>query len=91
MLMQRTHLIITGNVQGVGFRWFVQRTARQLGIKGWVQNKEDGSVEAVAEGMQESITLFIEACKKGHAYGNVENVLVDEEKAGGGFADFEIR
>ena len=48
--MERLHAVVRGDVQGVGFRYYVQRKARQLGLPGWVRNNEDGSVELVAEG-----------------------------------------
>ncbi|MFH1072129.1 MAG: acylphosphatase [Nanoarchaeota archaeon] len=89
--MKRVHLLITGNVQSVGFRWFVQRTARQLEITGWVKNRTDSSVEAVAEGKPDAIKEFINTCRKGPGYSNVENVVVDEEKYEGNFERFEIR
>ena len=44
------HYLVKGRVQGVGFRWFVQREAAELGLRGWVRNTEDGHVEVVAAG-----------------------------------------
>jgi acylphosphatase len=44
------HFLIQGRVQGVGFRWFVQREASELNLRGWVRNTEDGDVEVVAAG-----------------------------------------
>jgi len=49
------HLLITGRVQGVGFRWFVRVAARQLQLSGWVMNRMDGSVEIVAGGAGEKL------------------------------------
>jgi acylphosphatase len=46
----RLHVLVRGRVQGVGFRWFVRETARELGLAGWVRNRPDGSVEVAAEG-----------------------------------------
>src|SRR5213595_3888362 len=48
--MERLHAVVRGDVQGVGFRYFVQRKAQQLGLRGWVRNNDDGTVELVAEG-----------------------------------------
>ncbi len=48
--LETRRYVVTGRVQGVGFRWFVEREAAQLGIMGWVRNREDGSVEVMATG-----------------------------------------
>lgn len=48
--LETRRYVVTGRVQGVGFRWFVEREAAHLGIKGWVRNREDGSVEVMATG-----------------------------------------
>ena len=46
------HYLVKGRVQGVGFRWFVQREAAEIGLRGWVRNTEDGHVEIVAAGTE---------------------------------------
>ncbi len=51
--LETRRYVVTGRVQGVGFRWFVEREAAQLGMKGWVRNREDGSVEVMATGTPE--------------------------------------
>lgn len=51
--LETRRYVVTGRVQGVGFRWFVEREAAQLGITGWVRNREDGSVEVMATGAPE--------------------------------------
>jgi acylphosphatase len=58
-------LRITGNVQGVGYRIWATRTAAGLGLRGWVRNRLDGSVEALATGAPEQIAVLIEACRRG--------------------------
>ena len=58
-------LRITGKVQGVGYRIWATRTASGLGLRGWVRNRLDGSVEALATGAREQIAVLIEACRRG--------------------------
>ena len=58
-------LRITGNVQGVGYRIWATRTASGLGLHGWVRNRLDGTVEALATGAPEQIAVLIEACRRG--------------------------
>ena len=54
-------LVISGRVQGVGFRWFVRQAAREGGLTGWVRNNADGSVELVAGGAAEAVSRFVES------------------------------
>lgn len=65
------HLIITGRVQGVGFRAFAKDAADALGLSGWVRNREDGSVEAVVEG---DIDAFVSRLKDGPPAGRVDEI-----------------
>ena len=58
-------LVIAGLVQGVGFRAFVQREALKRGLRGWVRNRRDGSVEAVVAGPAEAVGEFVIACRRG--------------------------
>jgi acylphosphatase len=51
--LETRRYVVTGRVQGVGFRWFVEREAAQAGVAGWVRNREDGSVEVMATGTRE--------------------------------------
>lgn len=57
--MQRVHLIISGDVQGVGLRAWTKRRAHDLGLTGWVKNREDDCVEVVAEGGKDALDAFI--------------------------------
>lgn len=72
-------VVIRGLVQGVGFRAFVEYTAQDLGLAGWVRNRRDGSVEAVFAGSAETVAAMIEACRRGPRGAHVD--AVDEAEA----------
>jgi acylphosphatase len=59
------HVVVRGRVQGVGYRAFVEDEARQRGLRGWVRNRRDGSVEAVFSGQRNEVEAVIEACRRG--------------------------
>lgn len=80
------HYLIKGRVQGVGFRWFVNREAGELGLHGWVRNTEDGHVEVVAAGDPETLGQLSEALHKGSRGSRVDAVIeheLDEREAEG--------
>jgi acylphosphatase len=72
------HLAITGKVQGVGYRDFLERQAKALGLGGWVRNRRDGSVEAVVVGPASSVETIIVACRRGPPAAAVREVQVAE-------------
>ena len=72
--MMRLHVLATGFVQGVGFRWFVRETARRLDLSGWVLNRTDGSVEVAAEGQESGIEALRAAIGEGPPGARVEAV-----------------
>lgn len=85
-------LRIHGRVQGVGFRAFVYREARLLSIHGWVRNRRDGSVEAVAWGEEVTVDAFLLRVEEGPRYGRVDRVDVTIETGGSEKPDgFDIR
>lgn len=86
----RVHLLISGIVQGVNFRYYTRETARRLKLTGWVKNLPDGKVEAVAEGDEKAIDEFIEWCKHGPPSAKVEHVEIKKVKYTGEFSDFKI-
>lgn len=67
-------LRIEGLVQGVGYRAFVASEARRLGLDGWVRNRSDGTVEALASGERAQVEAFIAACMQGPAGARVANI-----------------
>ena len=73
-------VVISGRVQGVGFRAYVEYAALRHGVHGWVRNRRDGSVEAVFSGAPEAVAAVIAACRHGPGGSRVE--AVDESSAG---------
>jgi acylphosphatase len=86
--MQTVRLRITGRVQGVGYRAWAVETARRLGLRGWVRNRADRSVEALVSGDEDAVAAMIEACRDGPFAARVAEVAVsdDEEDGSSGFA-----
>ena len=75
--------MIYGFVQGVGFRFGVERAAKSRGVAGWVRNRADGAVEAVFEGEPEDVEALVDFCRRGPRGAVVERVEVEEESAEG--------
>jgi acylphosphatase len=67
-------LIVTGRVQGVGYRWWARGQARALGVSGWVRNLRDGTVELVAAGGPEAVERMARACREGPPAAMVDSV-----------------
>jgi len=86
------HYLVKGRVQGVGFRWFVQREASEIGLKGWVRNTDDGCVEIVAVGDAEDLAELKGALRKGSRGSRVDAVIEHElaESEGANLGPFEI-
>ncbi len=72
--MSDLHVRVTGMVQGVGFRWFVRERARRLGLKGWVRNLPDGSVEVAASGDPGQLELLKEELQRGPRGADVDKL-----------------
>ena len=82
MLVAR-RFVISGRVQGVGFRYFTQEWALREGVTGWVRNLPDGRVEAHVEGEAESVTRVERAIRSGPPGARVDNIYVqDDEEIG---------
>jgi len=88
--MRRVHLLISGRVQGVSFRFAAREEARELGLKGWVKNLQDGRIEAVAEGEDAPVEEFVKYCRKGPPGAHVKSVEITEEEPLNDLAGFEI-
>jgi acylphosphatase len=81
--MRCVRLRITGRVQGVGYRAWAWQTAEELGLRGWVRNRTDGSVEALVIGGGEAVAAMIAACQRGSLAAKVANVAVSEHEDDG--------
>lgn len=88
--MERLHAVIHGDVQGVGFRYFLMRRGRDLGLLGWVRNNDDGTVELVAEGERPALEQLERAARSGPRLSRVERVDVRWSAAGGGLGAFDL-
>ena len=84
------NMVIIGKVQGVGFRYFVLRQAQELGIRGWVNNKPNGDVEALAQGEKADLEQFIAKVKEGPSFSRVEDVSLNWVKEAEQYFGFEI-
>jgi acylphosphatase len=84
-------LVITGRVQGVFFRASTKNEAAKTGVKGYVKNLADGSVQAVFQGDKLSVTKMIDWCHKGPAAARVDNILTQETEKISDFSGFEIQ
>ena len=93
MAMKARKYVIRGRVQGVGFRWYVEREARSIGLAGWVRNSEESTVEVLAVGEEERQALMLESLKRGPRAARVDQVETLEptdEETIGHLKDFQI-
>ncbi|WP_284945212.1 acylphosphatase [Acidisoma cladoniae] len=77
--MSAKHLIISGRVQGVGFRDWMVTEATAMGVDGWVRNRANGTVEALISGTADAVEELARACRRGPRFAQVESIV--EEKA----------
>ena len=91
MSQLRLNAIVTGRVQGVGFRFFVERVADALALTGFVRNLPSGAVEVVAEGGKDQLAALVEALNKGPSAADVDNVEIRWSNPTGEFSGFNIR
>lgn len=89
--MTEIHCIVTGEVQGVSYRYYVQDAATELGLSGWVRNKADGSVEVLAQGMPDTLKEFVEYLHEGSLRAKVDAVAVDWRTVRKQLEDFSVK
>src|SRR5437899_12903929 len=89
-LPEARRFVVRGRVQGVGFRWFVEREAHMLGIAGWVRNNHDGSVEVLAQGSRDQLSGLHSRLREGPRAARVDNVDVSEDNPAVGLSSFRI-
>jgi acylphosphatase len=88
--IQARRYVVRGRVQGVGFRWFVEREAHILGIAGWVRNNADGSVEVLAQGSRDQLSGLRSRLREGPRTARVDAVEESEVRAAPGMTSFRI-
>ena len=90
-MIKARHFLLSGRVQGVGFRFFARNAAWREGVTGFVRNLPDGRVEIQAEGEQESLDRFERSLYEGPSTGEVQTVLVNEILPTGNGDSFRIK
>ena len=89
--MIQLHLIVSGKVQGVGFRYFSQMKAVQYGVTGWAKNLSNDSVEIVALGTRDQLEPFIEDLRIGNPFSIIDNIEITENEKTEDFRSFTIK
>lgn len=89
--MKQARVFISGTVQGVGYRYFVEQHAQTLHLTGWVRNTQDGKVTALFQGELPNIEQMINVCRKGPLMSKVTKVEFAWEESGESFAEFTIQ
>jgi acylphosphatase len=90
-MKKRAYISVSGRVQGVGFRYSIQREAKKLNITGFARNVSNGDVEIIAEGEEENLKQLIDFCKKGPLIARVDNVNHEFSDYKGEFNNFRTR
>jgi acylphosphatase len=88
--LEARRFVVRGRVQGVGYRWFVEREAHILGIAGWVRNNADGSVEVLAQGTRDQLSGLRSRLREGPRAARVDAVEESETRLPAGLSSFRI-
>lgn len=89
--MKTVRIKVYGKVQGVGFRYYTLRQANKLGVKGWVRNVQDGTVEIVAQGDPASLDKLSAAVKQGSPASKVKRIHVEEIDGMNRYSSFQVK
>ncbi len=87
---QARRFVVRGRVQGVGFRWFVEREAHVLGVSGWVRNNADGRVEVLAQGTRDQLLGLRSRLRQGPRAARVDDIEESEVGPVAGLSSFRI-
>lgn len=87
---KRLHVVVSGHVQGVGYRYFALEEAMRLGLTGWVRNDSSGDVEVLAEGPQSELETYLDALWRGPAAARVRAVSTEWSPASREFYNFQV-
>jgi acylphosphatase len=89
--MKEAEIVVTGKVQGIGFREFSKIKAEELGLTGYAENQEDGSLYILVQGDKDSIAIFVDHIRKGPMFATITDVALSfHDKPQDTFAEFEI-
>ncbi|HTR66268.1 MAG TPA: acylphosphatase [Terriglobales bacterium] len=88
--LEARRFVVRGRVQGVGFRWFVEREAHMLAIAGWVRNNADGSVEVLAQGTRDQLSGLRSRLRQGPRAARVDDVEESEARVAPSLSTFRI-
>lgn len=90
-MLKRLEAVVSGQVQGIGYRFFARHHAEKLGLKGYAKNAPDETVEIIAEGEEAQLKKFLQLLEKGPPFSRVDNVHADWAEARKDFSGFEVR
>ncbi|MGA9226462.1 MAG: acylphosphatase [Mesobacillus sp.] len=89
--MIQLQIIVSGEVQGVGYRYYTQMKAIQFGITGWVKNLQEGGVEILASGENDNLERFIDEVRRGNPFSTVDHIEVNETVKTETYRSFAIK
>ncbi|MDI9585170.1 MAG: acylphosphatase [Acidobacteriota bacterium] len=88
---KRLHALVSGRVQGVGFRYYVQREATRLKLNGWVRNLGDGNVEVMVQGPPDAVDEMLKKLREGPPFAWVRDVVTNWKEPDPSLVTFEVR